>query len=116
MEKHVTKQSLSKDKNHSEKLNSECKKEKDKEETNDKIDWEYIQGYPNPYGKEFYDYVKQHKNIKFSKNPKTARIEMRELAYKIHACPTEKDLPTTLCEKSLGRLLIEFLLDLPDIL
>jgi len=69
--------------------------------------WKVIQGHPNPYDKEFYDYVKAHKNIKFSSHPEIARKEMKEVRYKMYADPMHEDIKTLPCEKSTGRLLLE---------
>jgi len=76
--------------------------------------WEFVQGHPNPYGKEFYDYVQKHDFIKFSSNPEIARKEMREINYKMHANPMYDDIPTLPCEKSTFRLLLELALSLLD--
>ena len=76
--------------------------------------WDFVQGHPNPYGKEFYDYVESHKNIKFSSNPEIARKEMKEVNYKMHADPMHEDIPTLLCEKSTVRILLELGLSLLD--
>jgi len=81
---------------------------------NSKQYWDFVQGHPNPYGKEFYDYVQKHDFIKFSSNPEIARKEMKEINYKMHANPMFDDIPTLPCEKSTFRLLLELGLSLLD--
>ena len=76
--------------------------------------WDYVQGHPNPYGKEFFDYVEAHRFIKFSSNPEIARQEMREVNYKMHADLNHEDIRTLSCEKSNFRLMIEMFLNVLD--
>jgi len=80
-------------------------KQKDKEDNQEY--WRTIQGHPNPYDKEFYDYVEAHKNIKFSSDPKVAMEEMRQIKYKIYVYSKEEDRKMFPCEKSNGRLILE---------
>jgi len=76
--------------------------------------WDYVQGHPNPYGKEFYDYVKAHKDIKFSSDPEIAEKEMMEVNYKMHTDPMNENTKTLLSEKSTGRILLEMFLGFLD--
>ena len=80
----------------------------------EKRHWDFVQGHPNPYGKEFYDYVQAHKNIKFSSNPEIAKKEMKEVNYKMHADSMHNDIPTLPCEKSTFRLMLELGLSFLD--
>jgi len=76
--------------------------------------WDFVQGHPNPYGKEFYDYVETHDFIKFSSNPEIAKLEMKEINYKMHTNPNYDDVKTLPCEKSTSRLILELFVSLLD--
>ena len=76
--------------------------------------WRTVQGFPNPYDKEFYDYVEQHKNIRFSSNFKIARQEMKEVRHKMYADPMHESIPTLPCKKFTSRLLLELGLSFLD--
>lgn len=85
-------------------------------ETKEEPYWKYIQGHLNPYGKELYDYVEEHKNIKISKDEVFAAKDLKELDYKIRSDKDNLEIPTLLCEKSFPRMLFELLFILPDLL